>query len=44
MAERNHLKIASQNDIADDDPFAELTKIMGFDPTRAFQAAGGPGT
>lgn len=32
MAERNHLKIASQNDIADDDPFAELTKIMGFDP------------
>src|SRR5690606_4539931 len=26
------LKIADRNDIADDDPFAELTRIMGFDP------------
>ncbi|TIP58260.1 MAG: SPOR domain-containing protein, partial [Mesorhizobium sp.] len=32
MADRTQLKAAAQNDIADDDPFAELTRIMGFDP------------
>src|SRR5690606_18778550 len=32
MAERHQLKIADRNDIADEDPFAELTRIMGFDP------------
>ncbi|BCG94206.1 SPOR domain-containing protein [Mesorhizobium sp. 131-2-1] len=32
MADRTQLKVADRNDIADDDPFAELTRIMGFDP------------
>lgn len=32
MAERHQLKIADRHDIAEDDPFAELTRIMGFDP------------
>ncbi|RWP30863.1 hypothetical protein, partial [Mesorhizobium sp.] len=32
MADRTQLKAAAQNDIANDDPFAELTRIMGFDP------------
>lgn len=32
MAERHQLKIADRNGIAEDDPFAELTRIMGFDP------------
>lgn len=32
MADRTHLRVADHNDIADDDPFAELTRIMGFDP------------
>ncbi|TPN33161.1 SPOR domain-containing protein [Mesorhizobium sp. B2-3-3] len=32
MADRTQLRIADNNDIADDDPFAELTRIMGFDP------------
>jgi hypothetical protein len=32
MAERNHLRIADHNDLPNDDPFAELTRIMGFDP------------
>ncbi|RUU51439.1 SPOR domain-containing protein, partial [Mesorhizobium sp. M2C.T.Ca.TU.002.02.1.1] len=32
MADRTPLKVADHNDIADDDPFAELTRIMGFDP------------
>jgi hypothetical protein len=32
MADKNQLKTASQTDFADDDPFAELTRIMGFDP------------
>src|SRR5690606_17794612 len=32
MADKNQLKIADQVDLADDDPFAELTRIMGFDP------------
>ncbi|MBA3446640.1 MAG: hypothetical protein H0T56_03350, partial [Pseudaminobacter sp.] len=34
MAERNHLRIADHNDVPNDDPFAELTRIMGFDPRR----------
>jgi hypothetical protein len=32
MADRTQLKAADHNDISDDDPFAELTRIMGFDP------------
>ncbi|MBB6466669.1 hypothetical protein HNQ96_002534 [Aminobacter lissarensis] len=32
MADRTQLKIADKNDFADEDPFAELTRIMGFDP------------
>ena len=32
MADRTPLKVTDHNDIADDDPFAELTRIMGFDP------------
>jgi hypothetical protein len=32
MADRTQLRVTDQNDIADDDPFAELTRIMGFDP------------
>ncbi|KAA3449303.1 sporulation protein [Mesorhizobium sp. SARCC-RB16n] len=32
MADRPQLRVADNNDIADDDPFAELTRIMGFDP------------
>ncbi len=32
MADRTQRKIADHNDIAADDPFAELTRIMGFDP------------
>ncbi|MER9656123.1 SPOR domain-containing protein [Mesorhizobium sp. M0152] len=32
MADRTQLRAADNNDIADDDPFAELTRIMGFDP------------
>ncbi|MEJ6783084.1 SPOR domain-containing protein [Aminobacter sp. Piv2-1] len=33
MADRTQLKIAdNKNDLADEDPFAELTRIMGFDP------------
>ncbi|MCV3243497.1 SPOR domain-containing protein [Mesorhizobium sp. ZC-5] len=32
MADRNQLKKAVDSHISDDDPFAELTRIMGFDP------------
>src|SRR5882724_2242526 len=32
MAEKNHRKIADPVDLNDEDPFAELTRIMGFDP------------
>lgn len=32
MADRSKLKIADQDNNDQDDPFAELTKIMGFDP------------
>ncbi len=32
MAERTQLRIADRDAIAEDDPFAELTRIMGFDP------------
>src|SRR3954463_5136339 len=32
MADRNKRKIAEPIDLNDDDPFAELTRIMGFDP------------
>ncbi len=39
MADKNQLKIADQVDLADDDPFAELTRIMGFDPRQPAKAA-----
>ena len=39
MAERNPLKIADEMDLADDDPFAELTRIMGFDPRQSSKPA-----
>ncbi|RUM98702.1 hypothetical protein EET67_06260 [Pseudaminobacter arsenicus] len=32
MAEKPQLRIADQDHFSDDDPFAELTRIMGFDP------------
>ncbi|RWK20060.1 MAG: SPOR domain-containing protein [Mesorhizobium sp.] len=32
MADRTQLKAAANNHISEDDPFAELTRIMGFDP------------
>jgi hypothetical protein len=32
MAERTQLRISDREEIAEDDPFAELTRIMGFDP------------
>ena len=32
MADKANLKIAAQPAISDDDPFAELTRIVGFDP------------
>lgn len=32
MADRTPLKFADRNAISDNDPFAELTRIMGFDP------------
>ena len=37
MADRTPLRIADHNDIADDDPFAELTRIMGFDPRQPIE-------
>ena len=39
MADRNQLKIADTIDVADDDPFAELTRIMGFDPRQPVKQA-----
>jgi hypothetical protein len=43
MADKNQLKIADQIDFSEDDPFAELTRIMGFDPRQpARQAAAAP--
>ncbi len=41
MADRKQLKKADQSDIHSDDPFAELTRIMGFDP-RVPVTRGGP--
>ena len=32
MADNNKRKIADPIDLHEDDPFAELTRIMGFDP------------
>jgi hypothetical protein len=42
MADKNQLKIADQVDLADDDPFAELTRIMGFDPRQPARQAAAP--
>ncbi len=39
MADGNHLKLDDQVDVADDDPFAELTRIMGFDPRQSVREA-----
>ncbi|MDF2388966.1 hypothetical protein JMG10_46570, partial [Nostoc ellipsosporum NOK] len=38
MADRTQLRVADNNDIAADDPFAELTRIMGFDPRQPVKA------
>lgn len=32
MADRTHLKVVDTANLSEDDPFAELTRIMGFDP------------
>ncbi len=32
MADRTQLKVAENDQLSSDDPFAELTRIMGFDP------------
>lgn len=32
MADRTQLKVSENNEVDRDDPFAELTRIMGFDP------------
>lgn len=42
MVDRNHLKIADQAPVADEDPFAELTRIMGFDPRQPVKQANAP--
>ncbi|MDQ2704778.1 MAG: hypothetical protein M3Y43_06420, partial [Pseudomonadota bacterium] len=42
MADKNQLKVADQVDLADDDPFAELTRIMGFDPRQPVRPADAP--
>ncbi|MBU0582406.1 MAG: SPOR domain-containing protein [Alphaproteobacteria bacterium] len=39
MADGNQLKIGDQVELADDDPFAELTRIMGFDPRQSVKQA-----
>ena len=39
MADKKQLKIDDQVDLADDDPFAELTRIMGFDPRQPAKQA-----
>ncbi|MBD0416558.1 SPOR domain-containing protein [Oryzicola mucosus] len=42
MANRTEFKIADRNnDVADDDPFAELTRIMGFDPREPVSRSSG---
>lgn len=42
MADKPHLRLANHTDVANDDPFAELTRIMGFDPRTAGRPAGQP--
>lgn len=42
MADRNHLKVVESASIAEDDPFAELTRIMGFDPREPVRQAHAP--
>ena len=42
MADRTQLRVADNNDVADDDPFAELTRIMGFDPRQPAKQAQAP--
>ncbi|TPK49627.1 SPOR domain-containing protein [Mesorhizobium sp. B2-5-4] len=39
MADRTQLRVADNNDIGEDDPFAELTRIMGFDPRQPVKPA-----
>lgn len=42
MADINQRKIADPIEIDDDDPFAELTRIMGFDPRKPVTAPQNP--
>ncbi|PLP60934.1 sporulation protein [Mesorhizobium loti] len=42
MADRTQARVANHNDIASDDPFAELTRIMGFDPREPVQRQAQP--
>ncbi|WP_054311544.1 SPOR domain-containing protein [Mesorhizobium sp. 1M-11] len=42
MADRTQARVANHNDIASDDPFAELTRIMGFDPREPVQRQAAP--
>ncbi|CAM5608893.1 hypothetical protein MAUB1S_10328 [Mycolicibacterium aubagnense] len=42
MADRTQARVANHNDIASDDPFAELTRIMGFDPREPVQRQATP--
>jgi hypothetical protein len=37
MVDRTQLKIADRDQLSNDDPFAELTRIMGFDPRQPVQ-------
>ena len=40
MADRTQLKIADRDQLAENDPFAELTRMMGFDPRVPVQPQG----
>lgn len=42
MADKNQLKFADPVDLAEDDPFAELTRIMGFDPRQPARQPAAP--
>ncbi len=42
MADRPHLRLADHTDLANDDPFAELTRIMGFDPRQPARPSAAP--
>ncbi len=42
MADRTPLKFADRDTISDNDPFAELTRIMGFDPRQPVASKDAP--